>query len=106
MVRGSWRTITAWMIRTKAVPALAVALAIAVIASVTALQDRASEGRKAQLELAGVKTALNALQAAPFQANTRAGGSPARARGMMDGNERLIDGTLASLHKGSAPASL
>jgi diguanylate cyclase (GGDEF)-like protein len=106
MARGGTRSITTWMIRTKAVPAVAVALGMVVIAAVIALQARASDGRQAQLELASVKTALNALQSAPFQANTRAGGSPARARLLMETDEHLIDGTLASLRRKSAPASL
>src|SRR5262249_29481566 len=91
------------MLRTRTVPILVLALAVVAIAAITLLQDHAADGREAQLELAGLKTELVSLQAAPFQADARTGGDPARAAAAMGAGKQHIARTLDELRR-PAPA--
>jgi diguanylate cyclase (GGDEF)-like protein len=94
------------MIRARAVPVLVALLAIVAFIAVTQLQSEAGAGRDAQLKLADLKAALTALQSAPFQASTSTGGSPARARALVDDDKKQISAALISLREDSPPASL
>jgi diguanylate cyclase (GGDEF)-like protein len=93
-------------LKTAAVFAAVVAATLASIASVTILQQRAREARAAQLELSDLKNTLNELQSAPFRADRRAGGSPTKARHVIDADEARIERTLARLRRNGAPGSL
>jgi diguanylate cyclase (GGDEF)-like protein len=94
------------MNRTKAVPALVLALGLAVIAAITLLQQRSDTSRDAELKLAGVKTELHQLQIAPFRANVKTGGSPVIARRQMRTTKHRITQALAELQRRSAPPQL
>jgi diguanylate cyclase (GGDEF)-like protein len=93
-------------LKTTAVFAAVVAATVASIATVTILQQRAREARAAQLELSELKNTLNELQSAPFRADRRAGGSPTKARHVIDADEARIERTLARLRRDGAPGSL
>jgi hypothetical protein len=67
-----------------AAPIVVVVLGIATLFAIEQLQSRADTSRDAQLTLAHVENELNVLQSAPFQASVSSGGSPARARNMID----------------------
>jgi diguanylate cyclase (GGDEF)-like protein len=94
------------MMHTLLVPALVLVLGLGAIASITQLQAQSRQSAEAQLKLARVENALNALQAAPFRAVRDIGGSPAIARAAMDSGRREIDRTVAELRDESAPAEL
>jgi diguanylate cyclase (GGDEF)-like protein len=94
------------MRRTKAVPAVVLALGLAVIAAITLLQQRSDTSRDAELKLAGVKTELNQLQIAPFRANVKTGGSPVVARRQMRTGKHRITEALAELERQSPPPEL
>jgi diguanylate cyclase (GGDEF)-like protein len=94
------------MVRTLLVPVLVLVLGVGAIASITQLQAQSRQSAEAQLKLARVENAINALQSAPFRAVKDIGGSPVIARAAMDGGRREIDGTLAQLNAGSPPAQL
>ena len=94
------------LMRTKLVPALALAFGLAAIAVITLLQLHTSAARDAERKLANVETALTRLQSAPFQANAETGGDPQRARKTILTNQEAVDRTLADLEAGSPPAEL
>jgi diguanylate cyclase (GGDEF)-like protein len=94
------------MNRTKAVPALVLALGLAVIAAITLLQQGSDTSRDAELKLAGVKTELHQLQIAPFRANVKTGGSPVIARRQMRTTKHRITQALAELERRSPPPQL
>jgi diguanylate cyclase (GGDEF)-like protein len=94
------------MKRTKAVPAVVLALGLAVIAAITLLQQVSDTSRDAELKLAGVKTELNQLQGAPFRANVKTGGSPVVARHQMRIGKHRITQALAELQSQSPPPQL
>jgi PAS domain S-box-containing protein len=85
--------------KTSAVLVVALLAALVSIVMVTALHARADAGRDAQVRLAGVETELNALQGLPWEADVLEGGSPARARRLMEASERRIERTLARLRR-------
>jgi diguanylate cyclase (GGDEF)-like protein len=93
-------------LRKRAVLTLVFGLALASIAAVTVLQQRANTSRVAQLRLSQVKDVLNELQGAPFKADIRTGGTAAVARALMTDDEARITQTLDLLRTGSAPAAL
>lgn len=92
--------------KTRAVLALVFGLALASIAAVTVLQERANTSRVAQLRLSTVKDVLNELQSAPFKSDIRSGGSAAIAHALMRRDEQRITQTLRLLRTGSSPAAL
>lgn len=94
------------MIRTKTIPALVLLLSLAAIGSIILLQERAGAGRDAQLKLATLKNELTQLQAAPFKASARTGGSPAFARKVMDDGKMKVAATLAELRRNSPVPAL
>src|SRR4249920_2859015 len=81
-------------------------LAIAAVAAILHLQDGATASTNAQLTLAEVKVELNALQAAPFHASAKSGGSRVAARHEMDTEMAAISRKLAALRADSPPAPL
>jgi diguanylate cyclase (GGDEF)-like protein len=92
--------------RNRAVLLLVFGLALASIAAVTVLQQRANTSRVAQLRLSMVKDVLNELQSAPFKADKRSGGSATIAHALMQKDELRITQTLSTLRTGSSPAAL
>jgi hypothetical protein len=91
------------LIRTKAVPWLALVLGVVAIGAILLLEHRTHASRHSELTLLTVKVELNQLQGAPFRANGRAGGSPALASGQMRTGKRLIGTQLAELRGRPAP---
>jgi diguanylate cyclase (GGDEF)-like protein len=81
-------------------------LAVVAFVAVLLLQSEAGAGRDAQLKLANLRTALTALQSAPFQASRSTGGSPARARTLISDDKDQISAALMSLRQDSPPPSL
>jgi len=90
-------------VRTILVPVLVLLLGVGAIASLVELQAQSQDGAAAQLKLTRVENSLNVLQAAPFRASPELGGSPAIARGLLDGGRREIDRAVAELRDASAP---
>ena len=82
------------------------ALGAVAIVAITHLQARADESKQAQLTLASIKTELNRLQSAPFQASPRTGGSPMTARALIDIGEGRIASALDRLERSSPPDEL
>src|ERR1700733_12556137 len=101
MVRRTLNGVRSW-----GVLALVFALALASIAAVTQLQDRADTSRVAQLRIATITDTLNALQSVPLKSDPSTGGSPAISRVLIRQDELRIQQTLALLRAGSAPAAL
>jgi diguanylate cyclase (GGDEF)-like protein len=91
------------LIRTKAVPWLALVLGVIAIVAISLLEHRTHASRHSELTLLAVKVELNQLQTAPFRANAHTGGSPALARGLMRTGKGLIDGQLAELRDQPSP---
>jgi diguanylate cyclase (GGDEF)-like protein len=89
--------------RTKAVPALALALGVVAIAIIALLAHRTHASRHAELNLVEVKVQLNKLQNAPFRANAQTGGSPELARRLMREGKGRIGATLADLRDETSP---
>jgi diguanylate cyclase (GGDEF)-like protein len=94
------------MNRARAVPAIALALGLAVIVAIVLLAHRADQARDSQLALAGVKIELNSLQIAPFRADARTGGSPRLARRLIVTGKSRIAGTMTHLQRQSPPREL
>jgi diguanylate cyclase (GGDEF)-like protein len=94
------------MIRNKALPALVVILTLVALGAIVKLQSEASDGRDAQLKLAGLKTALTELQFAPFQASPRVGGSAQRERVVIRADKRQVAEGLSSLRSGTSGSTL
>jgi len=92
------------MIRTRALPALVVILALIALGAIVTLQSEASAGRDAQLKLANLRTALTDLQSAPFQASPTIGGSKARTAVSIESDKREVAEALHSLRQESAPS--
>ena len=91
------------MRRIRAVPVIAVTLAVAATGILLLLQAQESASRDAQLDLQTVKLELSDLQLAPFSASKSTGGSPAVARGLIEGNRREIASTLERLDEAVPP---
>ena len=94
------------MVRTLLVPVLVLVLGVGAIISIISLQAHARSSAEAQLQLAHVENAVNALQIAPFRAMPMLGGTPASARASMDAGKLDIDTTLAELRADEGPAEL
>jgi diguanylate cyclase (GGDEF)-like protein len=94
------------VLRNKAVPLLALAMGLAAIFAIAALQQRSESSRDAQLKLSHLETELTALQLAPFKAARSTGGSPVFARRLMQGGEKRIQGTLRELRRHSPTPAL
>ncbi len=92
------------MLRSRAIPAIALVLAITAIGITVTLQRKESDSRNSQLSLQSVKLELSKLQAAPFSANASTGGSPELARGLMQESRGRIAQGLDSA--GESPAAL
>ena len=97
---------TVGAVRSWGVLALVFALALASIAAVTLLQQRADTSRVAQLRIATITDTLNELQSVPLKSDPSTGGSPAMSKSLMRQDELRITQTLAELRAGSAPAAL
>jgi diguanylate cyclase (GGDEF)-like protein len=91
------------MIRTRALPAVVVILAVIALGAIVTLQSEASAGRDAQLKLANLRTALTDLQSAPFQASPKIAGSMARTAASIKSDKRQVAEALRSLRQESAP---
>jgi diguanylate cyclase (GGDEF)-like protein len=91
------------LIRTKAVPWLALVLGLIAIAAISFLAHRTHASRHSELTLLTVKVELNQLQTAPFRANVHTGGSPALAATLMRNGKDSIDGELGELRSQSSP---
>jgi diguanylate cyclase (GGDEF)-like protein len=85
---------------------LVVALGVAAIGTIVVLQQRANDGRVAELKLAGVKLELASLQTTPFRATASTGGSPASAAHLMKTSEARITATLLDLERNDPPPAL
>jgi diguanylate cyclase (GGDEF)-like protein len=97
----------AWArLRPVAAPLLVLVLGLLAIAAITVLQSRSTASRDAELKLTTVTLELSELQTAPFQAHASTGGSPVKARRMINANKATIGATLAALDRGSPPAVL
>ena len=94
------------MIRTKALPALVVVLALIALGAIVTLQSEANTASDAQLKLANLKTALTELQFAPFQASPRVGGANGAVRSVIRADKRKVAGALSSLREGSPAPTL
>jgi diguanylate cyclase (GGDEF)-like protein len=95
------------MLRTKAVPVLALLMAIAAIVTIVGLQRSADSSRGAQLDLASVNLQLARLQDAPFRASPATGGSPELAQGLIQHGKSSIRESLNRLkERGSQAAAL
>jgi diguanylate cyclase (GGDEF)-like protein len=94
------------MIRTKALPALVVVLALIAFGAIVTLQSEASAGRDAQLKLADLKTALTELQFAPFQARPQDSGSARQVRAIVRRDKREVADALSSLRRSSSAPTL
>ncbi len=94
------------LIRTKAVPWLALVLGVVAIGAISFLEHRTHVSRRSELTLLTVKVELNQLQTAPFRANVHTGGSPALASGLMRTGKELIGTQLAELRDHSPPPAL
>jgi diguanylate cyclase (GGDEF)-like protein len=93
--------------RSFAVPVLVAVVALFAAGAVVVLVHHASNSRKAQTETQSLQSALGALQAAPFSANPRSGGSPSRARTTIIADQSALHANVMSLlDAGSPPASL
>jgi diguanylate cyclase (GGDEF)-like protein len=91
------------LIRTKAVPWLALVLGLIAIGAISFLEHRTHASRHSELTLLAVKVELNQLQTAPFRANARTGGSPALAVRMMRTGKGSIGAQLGELRSQSSP---
>ena len=94
------------MIRTKALPALVVILALIALGAIVTLQSEANTASDAQLKLANLKTALTELQFAPFQASPKVGGANGAVRSVIKADKRKVAGALSSLRRGSSAPTL
>jgi diguanylate cyclase (GGDEF)-like protein len=95
------------LIRTKAVPWLALVLGVVAIGVISFLAHRTHASRHSELTLLTVKVELNQLQTAPFRANAHTGGSPTLAARLMRTGKGSIDAQLGELRsQSSAPAEL
>jgi hypothetical protein len=97
---------TSALLRPVAAPALVLVLGLLAIATIAVLQSRSTASRHAELKLAAITLALSKLQVAPFQAHVSTGGSPIKARRLIDAHTATIDTTLAALERDSPPAAL
>ena len=102
MIRRTFGAVRSW-----GVLAIVFVLALASIAAVTLLQQRADTSRVAQLRIATITDTLNELQGVPLKSDQSTGGSPTSSRTSMNQDELRITQTLALLLRtGSAPAAL
>jgi diguanylate cyclase (GGDEF)-like protein len=86
--------------------ALVLLLSVATIATITLLQFRSDSSRDAELKLAGVNAALSRLQSDPYAALAIVGGSPARAKALVNADERAISTALSELQREGPPPAL
>lgn len=94
------------MIRSRALPALVVILALIALGAIVTLQSEASAGRDAQLKLASLKTALTELQFAPFQASPKVSGAVGAEHAVIKADKREVAEALRSLREGSSAPTL
>jgi diguanylate cyclase (GGDEF)-like protein len=94
------------LIRTLLLPLVVVSLAVSAGAAVAVLQGRADSGRRAQLEVARMRYALQSLGDAPFEASPQAGGSPGFAHSLIIADELTITRALSSLERSSPLSTL
>ncbi len=86
---------------------LVAVVALFAAGAVVVLVHHATSSRNAQIETKSLQSALAALQAAPFGANPRSGGSPSRARAAINADEGMLHADVMSLiDAGSPPVSL
>jgi diguanylate cyclase (GGDEF)-like protein len=79
----------------KKLPVLVLVLTLVVIGAVTLLEDHTDSSRRAQLRVASLTLALTDLQAAPFNADPHAGGSPSGVRAEIAADERTLSTGVA-----------
>ena len=87
-------------------PILVAALGVAAIGTITVLQQRAIDSRRAELRLSVLKIELAKLQDAPFKANASTGGSPEIAAQLMRTGKGRIADTLRELQRHDPPQAL
>jgi diguanylate cyclase (GGDEF)-like protein len=74
--------------------------------SIVLLQQRASDSRRAELQLSAIKIDVAALQTAPYKASRATGGSPALAARLLRTGEAQIVSSLETLRLSNPPAAL
>jgi len=89
-----------------AVPILVTVLGLAALGAIIVLQRRASDSRANELSLSMVQTDLEALQSAPFQANSGTGGSPALSAELLRTGKAEIANRLDALGRRDPPRAL
>ena len=87
-------------------PVAVVVLAVVAFAAIALLINNADAARRAQLRTTSVTLALTDLQAAPFNADPTAGGSPAQSRRQIKADERTIARGLSSGSQAGVPAAV
>ena len=97
------------MSRTKLVLAVALVLGLGAIASLVALERRASGSRAAQVSLANVSAQLTQVELIPLAATAIPGTSAQKTlvlKSLFGAQEQAILATIDRLHRGSAPSQL
>jgi diguanylate cyclase (GGDEF)-like protein len=95
------------IVRSQAVLVLVVVLGLAAGGAITLLQLRSDGSRLSQSRIGAVRFALLELQAAPFSADPRSGGSPAVARAAISSDTAFImDNVRELIVAGSPPPPL
>ena len=87
-------------------PVCVILLGLVAIGSIVVLQQRADDGRRAELKLAGLKLELAALQNAPFHASASTGGSPRIAANLLAVGKAQLARTLLELERTNPPPAL
>jgi diguanylate cyclase (GGDEF)-like protein len=87
-------------------PLLVIFLGVAAIGTIVVLQQRANDGRVAELRLSGMKIELATLENVPFRATAGTGGSPAIASRLLKTGEGRITATLRDLQRNDPPPAL
>jgi hypothetical protein len=95
------------IIRSQLVLVLVVALGLVAAGAITLFQLHSDASRQAQSRIESVKFSLADLQAAPFNADPRSGGSPGYARAAIVSDTAFISRNVRQLiAAGSPPAQL
>ncbi|MDX6666506.1 MAG: hypothetical protein QOG68_2712 [Solirubrobacteraceae bacterium] len=94
------------MSRTKIVPAVVVLFGVLAVAAIMGLQDRATEGRDAQLHLANLRVELTQMQSLPLQAYQPTGGNPPAVGAMMRASRQHVAQIVDQLQRQSPEPAL
>jgi diguanylate cyclase (GGDEF)-like protein len=106
-VRRPVSGVTLLMSRLKLLPPVVVLmLTLGAFVAVVLLMSNADAGRREQLRTTSSTLALTDLQAAPFNADPSAGGSPVQIRREIAADERTIAGGLMRVSQSGTPSGL